>query len=183
MSSNSPQAATIAAALDAMRSSQPGQRFNNTADILATPELSTASPWLDIKQPCLSQMGAPATRLTKRSRRSFSRCCAPTRLAPSAKAAEPCKSSSPAPTATPTQVQSSLNLLSWTPVSTNYPSQRLLQLYRHLAAWLPLGVSIAPCCCPETNAGRASVLASPDFRRVSAKFGLAGTLALPSKKA
>jgi hypothetical protein len=51
MSSNSSQAATISAALDAMRSSQPGQRFNTTADLLAIPELSTASPWLGTNSP------------------------------------------------------------------------------------------------------------------------------------
>jgi hypothetical protein len=47
MSSNSPQAATIATALDAMRSSQRDHYFPNPGDLLATPELSTASPWLD----------------------------------------------------------------------------------------------------------------------------------------
>ena len=48
MSSNSPQAATIAAALDTLRSSQPGQYFRDPGDILATPELSMASPWLNL---------------------------------------------------------------------------------------------------------------------------------------
>jgi hypothetical protein len=48
MSSNSPQAATIAAALDAMRSAQPNQTFRSIGDILAVPELSVASPWLDL---------------------------------------------------------------------------------------------------------------------------------------
>jgi hypothetical protein len=47
ISSNSPQATTVAAALDAARVSRPGQRFRDVTDILATPELSLASPWLD----------------------------------------------------------------------------------------------------------------------------------------
>jgi hypothetical protein len=47
MSSNSPQAATIASALDAMRANQPAQYFYDVGDILATAELSTASPWLN----------------------------------------------------------------------------------------------------------------------------------------
>ena len=47
MSSNSPQASTIAAALVTAGSSQPGRRFHDVGDILATPELSTASPWLN----------------------------------------------------------------------------------------------------------------------------------------
>jgi hypothetical protein len=48
MSSGSPQAVTIATALVAARSSQPGQLFHDIGDILATPELSTASPWLNL---------------------------------------------------------------------------------------------------------------------------------------
>jgi hypothetical protein len=47
MQSNSPQAAIIATALNVMRSSQPGQRFHDIGDILATPELSINSPWLN----------------------------------------------------------------------------------------------------------------------------------------
>ena len=47
VSSNSPQAATVAAALDAARSSQPNRTFRSIGDLLAIPELSTASPWLD----------------------------------------------------------------------------------------------------------------------------------------
>jgi hypothetical protein len=46
MSSNSPQAAIIAQAILDNRSSQPGQLFQNAGDLLATPELSIASPWL-----------------------------------------------------------------------------------------------------------------------------------------
>src|SRR5262249_35626017 len=46
MSSNSPQAATIAVALDATRAAQPAQVFDSIGSILATPELSIASPWL-----------------------------------------------------------------------------------------------------------------------------------------
>jgi len=47
ISSNSPQTATVAAALDTVRSSRPGQSFGDVADILAVSELSVASPWLD----------------------------------------------------------------------------------------------------------------------------------------
>jgi len=47
MSSHSPQAAAIAAAIDAQRRARPGQRFFGVADVLSVPELSTASPWLD----------------------------------------------------------------------------------------------------------------------------------------
>jgi len=47
MSSNSPQAAVIATALDASRITQPSGYVRDIGDILATPELSTASPWLN----------------------------------------------------------------------------------------------------------------------------------------
>jgi hypothetical protein len=47
MSSNSPQAAIIATALDATRAKQPTRTFRSIGDLLAIPELSTGSPWLD----------------------------------------------------------------------------------------------------------------------------------------
>jgi hypothetical protein len=51
VSSNSPQAATVATALDAARTSRPGQRFRDVAEILAVPELSVATPWVDPNGP------------------------------------------------------------------------------------------------------------------------------------
>ncbi len=48
MQSNSPQALIIATALSATQSNQPGHRFLNVGDIIATPELSTNSPWLNL---------------------------------------------------------------------------------------------------------------------------------------
>lgn len=54
MSSNSPQAATIASALEAARASQPDQYFRAVGDILATPELTMASPWLNLSNAALS---------------------------------------------------------------------------------------------------------------------------------
>jgi hypothetical protein len=47
ISSNSPQAAFVGTALDEMRASQPDKYFRDVGDILATPELSIASPWLN----------------------------------------------------------------------------------------------------------------------------------------
>jgi hypothetical protein len=57
MSSDSPQASTIATALVAAHSSQPDQRFHDVGDILATPELSTASPWLNLSSAVQAQWG------------------------------------------------------------------------------------------------------------------------------
>jgi hypothetical protein len=48
MSGNSPQATNIALGLDHIRLQQPGQMFAGIGDILATPELSIASPWLNL---------------------------------------------------------------------------------------------------------------------------------------
>jgi hypothetical protein len=54
MSSNSPQAATIAAGVVTARSLQPNQSFQDPGDVLSTPELSVASPWLDTNDAALS---------------------------------------------------------------------------------------------------------------------------------
>ena len=117
MSSNSPQAATIAAALNAMRSSQTGQRFNAPSDILATPELSTASPWLDLSSP---------TDLSDEAYEAI-----PSQLLPLLRP-DSIGSASQSGGALQVQfsgsdgyayaVQSSSNLLCWTSISTNYPA-------------------------------------------------------------
>jgi hypothetical protein len=121
MSSNSPQAAAIAAALDATRSAQPAQRFNNPADILLTPELSTASPWLD-----LSNAGQVAWGMTDAAYEAI-----PAQLLPLLRL-DSVGSATLAGGALQIQfsgadgyactVQTSSNLLNWTPVATNYPT-------------------------------------------------------------
>ena len=47
MLSNSPQALIIASAIAQSKTIQPGQTFNSLGDILATPELTVNSPWLN----------------------------------------------------------------------------------------------------------------------------------------
>jgi hypothetical protein len=47
MTSNSPQASVIAAALAQAKANRPGQKLISVGDILAAAELSTASPWLN----------------------------------------------------------------------------------------------------------------------------------------
>jgi hypothetical protein len=47
ISSNSPQAAIIANAVETARSGQPNQFFRDAGDVLAVPQLSKASPYLD----------------------------------------------------------------------------------------------------------------------------------------
>jgi hypothetical protein len=48
VSSNSPGAGTVAGALDALRRSQPGGSFMSIGQVLAAPELSVSSPWLSM---------------------------------------------------------------------------------------------------------------------------------------
>ena len=121
VSSNSPQAATVAAALDAARANRPGQRFRDLAEILATPELSLASPWLDTN-------GAAAFTSTVND----AACEAlPSQLLPLLR---PDSTSSVSRSGGALQVQFtgadayayavqiSANLLDWTAVSTNSPA-------------------------------------------------------------
>ena len=121
VSSNSPQAAIVAAALDAARASQPGQHFRDPADILATSELSLASPWLDTN--------GVATLLSTINDEACE--ALPSQLLPLLR---------PDSTSTVTlsggtlqvqftgadgyayAVQTSSNLLDWTTISTNYPA-------------------------------------------------------------
>lgn len=48
ISSNSPQATLIAGAIQPVQAAQPGQFFTNVGDIFAIPQLSTASPYLNV---------------------------------------------------------------------------------------------------------------------------------------
>jgi hypothetical protein len=121
VSSNSPQAATVAAALDAARASRPGQRFRDLAEILAIPELSLASPWLDPTgaSKLLSTMNDEACEALPSQLLALLR---------------PDSTSSVFQTGATPQVQftgadgyayvvqTSSNLLDWTAVSTNYPA-------------------------------------------------------------
>jgi hypothetical protein len=121
VSSNSPQAAIVAAALDTARASRPGQVFHDVAEIMAPPELSLASPWLNTN-------GAYQLNSTMND----AACEAlPSQLLPLLR---------PDSTSTVSQnggilqvqftgadaydytVQTSSNLLDWSTVSTNYPA-------------------------------------------------------------
>jgi hypothetical protein len=48
MAANSPQAAIIVNGINNLRATQPGGLFHNNGDVLAAPELSAASPWLNL---------------------------------------------------------------------------------------------------------------------------------------
>jgi hypothetical protein len=51
MSSNSPQAATLTEAVSVARSARTNRRFTGLADFLRVPELTVASPWLNVGDP------------------------------------------------------------------------------------------------------------------------------------
>jgi hypothetical protein len=121
VSSNSPQAAVVATALDTARSSQPRPRFGGVADILAVPVLSVASPWLDTNGVAQLQSSMddeaceaiPAQLLTLLRPDSFG--------AVSQAGGTPQVQFSGSD-GYAYVVQTSPNLLDWTPVSTNYPA-------------------------------------------------------------
>jgi hypothetical protein len=118
MSSNSPQAAAIAAGLDAARRSGRGGYFCGIGDILATPALSDASPWLDTRDSDLTWT------LTDEAYEMI-----PSQLLPLLR---PDSIGSVVSSANPVQIQftgldawhyaveTSSNLVDWVAVSTNY---------------------------------------------------------------
>jgi hypothetical protein len=57
MTSNSPQASTIANAILANAATLPDHFFHSVGDIFATPELSTSSPWLNTSSVYQSRYG------------------------------------------------------------------------------------------------------------------------------
>jgi hypothetical protein len=121
VSSNSPQAEIVAAALDAARANRLGQHFRDPADILATPELSLASPWLNTNgmatlfstvndEACeaLPSQLLPLLRPDSTSAVSLSGGSLQVQFAGADGYAY--------------TVQTSSNLVDWTAVSTNYPT-------------------------------------------------------------
>jgi len=121
MSSNSPQAAIIAQAILQNRASQPNQLFRNVGDILSTPKLTTASPWMD---------PSPFNPATDEALEII-----PSQLLPLLRP-DSIASITPAlagPTIQftaidgfPYSIQISSNLFDWTPISTNNPVNGIL---------------------------------------------------------
>jgi hypothetical protein len=119
ISSNSPQAATVAAALDTARSSRPGRRFGDVADILATPQLSVASPWLDTNgvAQLQSSMDDEACEAIPAQLLTLLR---PDSLGAVSQVGGTLQVEFSGCDGYAYVVQTSSNLLDWTPVSTNY---------------------------------------------------------------
>ena len=121
ISSNSPQAATVATALDAARFTRPGLRFGDVADILAVPELSLASPWLDTNGVArlASSMNDEACEAIPAQLLTLLR---PDSLGAVSQAGGTLQIQFSGSDGYAYVVQTSSNLLDWTPVSTNYPA-------------------------------------------------------------
>ena len=120
MSSNSPQAATIAAALDAARSSQPGQTFHDLGDILATPELSTASPWLNLSS-AFSWSGDSNDEAYEAIPSQLLPLLRPDSIGSVSQSGGTFQVQFTGADGYAYAVQTSSNLLDWTAVTTNYP--------------------------------------------------------------
>jgi hypothetical protein len=121
ISSNSPQAATVAASLDRARSTRPGQRFGDVADILAVLELSIASPWLDTNGVAYlaSSMNDEACEAIPAQLLTLLR---PDSLGAASEAGGMLQLQFSGSDGYAYVVQTSSNLLDWIPVSTNYPA-------------------------------------------------------------
>jgi hypothetical protein len=120
MQSNSPQAARIAAAISALRSSQPDQRFRNPGDILAVPELSTASPWLNLSSDSQQNYGLSDEAYEAIPRQLLPRLRADS-IGSVVQNAGAVHIQFSGVEGAPYAVQVSSNLLNWTTLSTNYP--------------------------------------------------------------
>ena len=121
MSSNSPQAAIVAAALNAARASQPNRIFRSIGDLLAIPELSTASPWLDTNGAAqlFSSMNDEACEAIPSQLLPMLR---PESIGAVSQSGGTLQVQFSGADGYGYVVQTSSNLLSWTSVSTNYPA-------------------------------------------------------------
>ncbi len=121
MTAGSPQGAWIADAIARTRASQPGQRFFDLGDVLATPELSVQSPWLNLGSPIQLELGITdeayeiiALQLLPRLR--------PDSVGTITQSNADWHIQFTGFDGYPYAVQVSTNLMAWTSVSTNYPA-------------------------------------------------------------
>jgi hypothetical protein len=134
MSSNSIQAGIVASALDECRTNWPGGRFQEIGDILITPELSVASPWLNLGAEPLQIVDAayealPAQLLSRLRPDSFGS---------AARNGGTVRIGFTGADAYAYALQVSSNLVDWTSVNTNFPKNGSLQCIETLPpGWPP----------------------------------------------
>ena len=122
MSSNSPQAATIAGALDALRSAQPNRTFRSIGDILAAPQLSTASPWLNLNFDPQALWSGPTDAAYEAIPSQLLPLLRPDSTGAVSQSGGTLQVQFTGADGYAYTVQTSSNLLNWTAVSTNYPA-------------------------------------------------------------
>jgi hypothetical protein len=120
MQSNSPQALTIATALNAMQASRPGHLFRDPAELLSAPELTSASPWLyPDPNPGNSALTDAAYEAIPVQLLSLLR---PDSVGSVRQAGDTAQIQFTGLDPWPYLVQTSANLRDWTTLSTNYPT-------------------------------------------------------------
>jgi hypothetical protein len=131
MSSNSVQAGIIASAINARRILWPGGQFRDIGDVLLTPELGVASPWLSQKTNLLTDAAyeaLPAQLLSRLRPDSFGSV---------ARSGEAARVGFTGADAYGYTVQVSSNLVDWMTISTNFPINGSFQLIEALPPGSP----------------------------------------------
>ncbi len=128
MTADSPQAAIVAEAIRVARANQPSQRFTNLESVLAIRELSVASPWLDLSSStALRQRTSDeayetvAAQLLERLR--------PDSVGFISQTNGVVKVQFTGFDNYPYAVESSSNLVNWLPVTTNSPTNGVLDFF------------------------------------------------------
>jgi hypothetical protein len=132
VSSNSPQAAVVAEAILGLRASQPGQHFRRLGDILATPELSVASPWLNLASTTQLQKGITDEAYEKMPAQLLPLLRADS-LGSLIQAGGVSRIQFTGYDDYPYTVQLSSNLVDWASVSTNYPTNGVFEFVETLS--------------------------------------------------
>ena len=121
VSSNSPQAMAVVDGIIAARASQSGGAFRNLGDLLAVPELSAASPWLNQSTSIQIQRGISDEAYERIPSQLLSLVRADS-VGAIAWSNGDCQIQFTGFDNFPYAVESSSNLVFWTSISTNYPT-------------------------------------------------------------
>ncbi len=127
VSSNSLQAGSVAEAIAHTRANQPGQHFRRLGDTLSTPELSVASPWLNLSSAAQLQRGITDEAYEKIPGQLLSLLRADS-VGFLIQTGGVSRIEFTGYDDYPYAVQASLNLVDWFNVSTNYPTNGVIQL-------------------------------------------------------
>jgi hypothetical protein len=133
VSSNSPQAAAISDAIVLVRANQPTQTFRGLGDILAVPELSTNSPWLNLSSATQLQKGISDEAYEKIPAQLLARLRSDS-IGSLLQTGGASHIRFTGFDDYPYAVEVSSNLLDWVSVSTNYPTNGVFEFVEPAAA-------------------------------------------------